>query len=587
MSLRTRHRNANSAGCFRACAQRVVSYAMLRLFLALGMLLPWAVAGGQSVAFAELTIPGIAGAHVTSMAVDEHGALWLGTDKGLHRFDGAATEHYVSDPSNPSSLPDDLVRDVRMDVGGILWVSTVSGAWHIDTRTGDHGIGRFVTPDGVHGNVECLATASDGEGGVWAFCNRSGVFLRAAGDSLFRRRSDASVEGAAGGVMAADGGLWFSDRGSIKHLDPSSGNITSYPVQLNGQHPPPKTLLLGLKADTDDPAMLWCGSWGMGLLRFDTRTHRWSAPAIAKLPLSDLWNVVHAHAPMGGGRCYVAMDDRLWMVDAAHMVPEPMTASVGPERSVRAVFADGDRYFIGALGEVWTTTSPRAAIDPMPGALARLNTHIAPDTGGDGYWQVRYYFDRGLSRIGADGEERYRVPLPPSDRPYEPFIVHQGRDGTVRLGTTFGLLRHVPGTRTLDVEPVVLGTTPHARPYVHSLLEDETGSFWLALGKDGVVRLSADGEIELHVPLSAIAWGAWNGITDVRPHDATHLLISCAGRGLALLEKQTGTRDNDRRPDAPGLRLQGDEQCAGAGGHKRAYPTQEPWSRTHPEEPFG
>ena len=66
---------------------------------------------------------------VESVAVMPDGALWVGTDAGLHAFDASrnAFVRIVRDPSRGDSLPDDWVPDLTV-AGGKLWVGTRGGA---------------------------------------------------------------------------------------------------------------------------------------------------------------------------------------------------------------------------------------------------------------------------------------------------------------------------------------------------------------------------------------------------------------------------------------------------------------------------
>ena len=66
--------------------------------------------------------------HVTSLALDPQGNLWVGTLAGLAHFDGAAWTTY----SRQNGLPDDYVTSLALDPRGNLWVGTLAGLAHFD-----------------------------------------------------------------------------------------------------------------------------------------------------------------------------------------------------------------------------------------------------------------------------------------------------------------------------------------------------------------------------------------------------------------------------------------------------------------------
>ncbi|HKK48320.1 MAG TPA: ATP-binding protein, partial [Alkalispirochaeta sp.] len=60
---------------------------------------------------------------------DRHGAIWVGTNKGLNRFDrssGAFTRYY-HDMNDPSTLSSDNIRDIYTDREGRMWIATGGG----------------------------------------------------------------------------------------------------------------------------------------------------------------------------------------------------------------------------------------------------------------------------------------------------------------------------------------------------------------------------------------------------------------------------------------------------------------------------
>lgn len=110
-----------------------------------------------------------------SIMQDEHGALWLGSDEGLARFDpGTATfRYYRHQPDNSRSLSHDAIRAILADPrepGRYLWIGTAGGGLNrldIDSGTFVH----FTERDGLPNNV-VYGVQSDTSGALWLSTNK-------------------------------------------------------------------------------------------------------------------------------------------------------------------------------------------------------------------------------------------------------------------------------------------------------------------------------------------------------------------------------------------------------------------------------
>jgi len=58
---------------------------------------------------------------------DEEGYIWFGRQTGLYRYNGHSFKHYVSDPSDSTTLPYIVCRDLKIDEMGEMWVATSYG----------------------------------------------------------------------------------------------------------------------------------------------------------------------------------------------------------------------------------------------------------------------------------------------------------------------------------------------------------------------------------------------------------------------------------------------------------------------------
>ena len=74
---------------------------------------------------------------VNAMHQDRRGFVWIGTQGGLHRYDGYRFKVFQNDPARPNSVPDSLITAIDEDEQGGIWIGTDgSGAARVDADTG-------------------------------------------------------------------------------------------------------------------------------------------------------------------------------------------------------------------------------------------------------------------------------------------------------------------------------------------------------------------------------------------------------------------------------------------------------------------
>lgn len=68
----------------------------------------------------------LSNSRVQCIAEDAAGQLWIGTFRGLNRYDGHEYHQYFC-ANDSTGLPDNQVKDLLRDQKGRLWVATVNG----------------------------------------------------------------------------------------------------------------------------------------------------------------------------------------------------------------------------------------------------------------------------------------------------------------------------------------------------------------------------------------------------------------------------------------------------------------------------
>ncbi|MBA3486624.1 MAG: hypothetical protein H0T88_05455 [Lysobacter sp.] len=87
---------------------------------------PPAMAAVRDYYFAQAAKKGLTRNSVTAFAQDARGFIWVGTQGGLHRYDGQRYIPYRHDPSDVGSLPDNFVTALAPAGERTLWIGTYS-----------------------------------------------------------------------------------------------------------------------------------------------------------------------------------------------------------------------------------------------------------------------------------------------------------------------------------------------------------------------------------------------------------------------------------------------------------------------------
>lgn len=498
---------------------------------------------------------GLAQNSVTAMVQDPQGFVWVGTQGGLHRYDGQRYHLFRHDPRDPASLPDSYVTALALEDGTALWVGTYSEfVARIDLRNGH--IRRFALPGGS-------ATPSP----------RKQVLA----------------------LLPIDGQVWIGTAGGLLRFDPATGRsqdiLALDPRQIQ---PAPQQILL-----RDRDRAIWFGS-AAGLYRFGAGG---GAERISDAPVRSM-------AFDRNGKLWVGRPDGLYRLrdDGRGLLPAWPAAGEAPGGDVRAIaetpdrwlwlsiYGDGLRRFDPATGQVQalreTTVDgglPENAINTLladrGGALWVGGQFRGPSvvdprgtrfryvvgagiydtvTGIEGTSVRSIYEDaRGVWWVGTDRGTLLRVDgeAAAAGVAHEMPSLQEALPGTsplllramdfaplddqrVWVATTHGLA--VLDTRTGDLHAVPIPGYPDVA--LRSVARERDGTLWLGTQATGLLRFD---------PRSAVVrMYLANRDTAISVH-AIHLdnrdrVWAATSDGLQLLEPATGRLRTFRHaPDAP------------------------------------
>ena len=172
---------------------------------------------------------GLVSNEVTSMLQDSKGFIWIGTDDGLHKFDGYDITVYKHNSTQKNSLAGNSIRCLFEDSQHNLWIGLKGeGLSKLNLRTGI-----FTTYKHQKGS-----------------------------NSL-------SYNDVAGIVEDEAGMIWIAvDRGGLDMLNPKTGVFTHYDIREKGTTQPLNNALTGMVATN---GTLILSSWGGGVYCFNRK----------------------------------------------------------------------------------------------------------------------------------------------------------------------------------------------------------------------------------------------------------------------------------------------------------------------------
>lgn len=135
----------------------------------------------QGYLFRQLSISDGIPASIQSVYAENEGFVWVGTRKGLGRFDGYELKMYAHDADDPYSLPGNEVYQIVEDSLHNIWVLTDGGLALYDSRTA-----RFLTDLDEDGHTVKVTAACRWPGGV-LFSSQEALFYYDYQERVLRR----------------------------------------------------------------------------------------------------------------------------------------------------------------------------------------------------------------------------------------------------------------------------------------------------------------------------------------------------------------------------------------------------------------
>lgn len=239
---------------------------------------------------------------VRCLLQDRRGYLWLGTMKGLCRYDRARFITYTTE----DGLPANDVRAICEDSQGRLWLGTKGGG--VSCYDGERFI-TYTTEDGLVPNEEVISICEDSQGHLWFGTTRGGVPWRGGvscyngeGFTNYTIKDGLIANNVSSIYEDSQGRLWFGTNGGVSCFggeqfinyttgDGLSGNnvraicedrqgrlwfgtdggVSCYDGEDFSNYTTKDDLIINHVTSVyeDSQGHLWFGTWGNGVCRFD------------------------------------------------------------------------------------------------------------------------------------------------------------------------------------------------------------------------------------------------------------------------------------------------------------------------------
>lgn len=471
---------------------------------------------------------GLPSSHITGLARDRAGYVWVATNDGLARYDGVDMRVWRHRPGDAGSLPGNMIAYVHVDGDDRVWASIEGrGLSVLDaTRTRLRHFSRATHP--AIGSDDVWAIASDRDA-LW-FGTYEGGLHRLDRDARIARYMPR--EGDARSLPAstvftllfdARGRLWV---GTTAGLARWTGRDFER-VALPGENTAPAIYSL-----TRDGDALWVSA-ATGLMRLRA-DGAWEVPA---------WSAMFAH-PNGVFAVDTEPDGRLWLAGRRNLwrvlpgqVPHPVPIGThGPPLPMLQMLREpGGGLWVpvsgaglGYLRPDWQRMSQHARREG--GLNAELYPAVAPARAG-GVWLAG---NRGeVERLAPDGSVH---PLPASALARldtaRLVSVFEDRDGRLWLGARDALTRVDPDGSvrrwTQDGADPVLGGQ------VEFIAQAPNGDLWLSFSGAGVQRRDAASGRVLDTVPAGPAHGLGVGDLELLRVDPQGRVWVAGGEGIAI-----------------------------------------------------
>jgi serine phosphatase RsbU (regulator of sigma subunit)/ligand-binding sensor domain-containing protein len=164
---------------------------------------------------------------------DAQGFIWIGSDHGLHKYDGYKFTVFTHDENDSTSISNNSINDMHVDRKGRLWIGTKSGLnkWQPETESFKH---YFLSDNKDSNAVIIYQIREDNNGNLQLVTNKDGRSFNPDTETFQSNRFDfdriLGVSPSAG-YLDKNGIIWFAGENIIARYNPSTSEVKRYDLR--------------------------------------------------------------------------------------------------------------------------------------------------------------------------------------------------------------------------------------------------------------------------------------------------------------------------------------------------------------------
>ncbi len=450
------------------------------------------------------TADGLANASVSSIFQDDYGFMWLGTQGGLHRYDGSDMRLYTNEPFADNQLSHHLIQTLFYEGGDTIWAGTYGGLNRLDSDTGHFRSFESDEDDtSTLDNNVVVSIGRDHRETLWVGTLSGLNRLDDESTGTVTRFSDEISSTVRALYLDSHDTFWIGAVDGLYRLVYEGDDPVFEPV---GDELPSQAVM---DIAEDSEGNIWVGAWDGGVSKLHP-----DGTLAEHYPLHD--NRIYTILVASSGTVYAAT----WGGGLATIDPQSgETVAFTADEDDRHSLAHDVVYSLheDSLGQIWVGTNGNgiSILDPGRGDYRMVHPRL-PREQRLPHGQVRsLFYDEQDDVLYAGMQQRGFAARNQRDGTFthwshdseDPDSLSDDQVNTIKrygdallLGTNKGIDRFDPQTKTFTpMWEELAGASGLSAPIVYALKRSSDGTLWIGTYDQGVLRRTPDGEVH-HYP---------------------------------------------------------------------------------------
>lgn len=471
---------------------------------------------------------GLSSNHVNTILQDHQGYIWVGTDKGLNKYDGNKFVYYQKSNNEAHQLGDNRILSLYETPQHAIWVGTFSGLYIYDYKTDKFSLFKEKTAGGVTINSLVSSIHQDKDGLFWISTRGQGVFSFDPPSQTLKQYELSHSKGHIYTVLADhSNNIWLAGMSSTYILDKVNDRFDVYTSDGNALY---STALF-----EDSMHNLWIGTWENGILKIDANKEE----QVYYLDPSKGKGILHVHSIIeyAPGILLIGSDQGLAVFN--------MTTGAYKEYDSenRGNKALSNKFVYPIIKDkeegIWLGTS-YGGINYIPPNNWQFEGYSGREAAnrfmnGD---IISCFFEDENDHVWVGSEDGGVSCFSPAK---QQFLDYPGRDKTAHLhvtdlcidGDILWISTYAEGLNSLDLRTGNIKRHTGELPdyYIYSLFKDRKGNLWLGSGHSIYVYSKETAQFAVVKKTDAL-------ITCIQEDELGKIWIATTGNGLYSYEHE-------------------------------------------------